>query len=149
VKRPWLTTPKGQRTAMWLGTLLAFLSLIPLTLQLQHEQQRQVVSQLQDRISGSCDLSDCPPIEILAGLKVTEVEITEGENINFVTVHFSNPGRLAGERELRIEVRNQDGVWLEGAKSWVKLQDKNPVSVQFGLTTDVADLKAAKLLLGY
>lgn len=150
MKRPFFTTPRGQRLALHLANLISVLLLALLALQVELvEGPRKDVPQLRSDSLQSCILLECGKIEDLAGLEPISVIFTEGEYINTVRVEFVNHGRLEGSRDLRIELRDREGGFLEAASSTISLSLNGRTHIDFGLTHPKSVIDAGTLTLSY
>lgn len=150
MKRPFFTTPKGQRLALHLGNLLSVLLLVALSLQITLvEAPRKIVPQLDSSSLQSCLVLECGKIEDLAGLEPIRVVFTEGKYINTVRVEFVNHGRLEGTRNLRLELRDSEGGFLEAASSRLTLTPQGRIHVDFGMTHPESVINAGTLKLSY
>lgn len=150
MKRPFFTTPKGQRLTLHLANLLSVVLLIALSLHLTLvEAPRKVVPQLDSGNLQSCLVLECGKIEALSGLEPISVTFTEGEFINTIRVEFVNHGRLEGERQLRLELRDSEGGFLEAASSKLSLTLVGRTHVDFGLTHPESVIDKGALKLSY
>ncbi len=150
MKRPFFTTPKGQRLALHLSNLLSLLLLAALFIQVtQIEAPRKNVPQLDSANLQSCMVLDCGKIEELGNLEPIRVVFTEGKYINTVRVEFVNHGRLEGTRYLRLELRDSDGRFLEAASSRVLLTLQGRTHIDFGLTHPESVINQGTLKLSY
>jgi hypothetical protein len=150
VRRPFFTTPKGQRLALHLSNLLSILLLAALALQVNLvEAPRKQVPQLQSDSLQSCIVLECGKIEDLAGLEPISVIFTEGKYINTVRVEFVNHGRLEGERDFRLELRDAEAGFLEAASSKMVLNLNGRNHIDFGLTHPKSVIDAGSLILRY
>lgn len=150
MKRPFFTTPKGQRLALHLSNLISVLLLVALALQVTLvENPRKVVPQLQSDNLQNCVVLECGKISDLGDLEPIRVAFTEGKYINTVRVEFVNHGRLVGTRYLRLELRNSAGGFLESASTRVVLGLNGRTHADFGLTHSEDSLKRGTLKLGY
>ena len=150
MSRPYFTTHKGQKTALWIGNALSLLLLATLSLQLTLvESPRTKVPQLESSNLTYCEVLTCGKIESIANLEPVAISITEGDHINTVRVEFVNHGRLVGSREFRIEFRDANGNWLESAKATLELTSKGRLAIDFGLTHPKQTLESGILNLVY
>ena len=150
MKRPFFTTPKGQRLALHLSNLISVLLLTALALQVAFvENPRKDVPQLRSDNLQSCVVLECGKIEDLSGLEPINVIFTEGKYINTLRVEFVNHGRLEGARDLRLELRSSDGGFLEAASSKVLLTLNGRTHIDFGLTHPESVIDAGTLTLRY
>ena len=150
MKRPFFTTPKGQRLAMHLSNLLSVVLLVALALHtILVEAPKSNVPQLDSGNIQHCVVLECGKLSDLGGLEPVKVTITEGEFINTVRVDFVNHGRLDGTRDLRLELRNSSGEFLEAASGQIRLGLVGRNYAEFGVTHPIESLERGKLLLGY
>jgi hypothetical protein len=150
VKRPFFTTPKGQRLALHMANLISVLLLIALSLQMSLvEAPRKVVPQLESSNLQSCLVLECGKIDELGGLEPIRVVFSEGKYINNLRVEFVNHGRLEGSRYLRLELRDSAGGFLEAASARVLLTQQGRTHVDFGLTHPESVISRGTLKLSY
>jgi hypothetical protein len=150
LKKPWLLTQNGQRSALWVANLLSMLLLLAVVLQFNLvEMPRQQVSNLNPASISECALMECGKIQDLAGLEPVEITVVESANINQLRVRFVNHGKLIGRRELWLELRDSNGVFLEAAKTNLELIAKGRLVAEFGFTTAPAQIKTGSLTLKY
>jgi hypothetical protein len=150
VKRPFFTTPKGQRLALHMANLISVLLLVALYLQVSLvEAPRKVVPQLESSNLQSCLVLECGKIQDLGDLEPIRVVFTEGKYINNLRVEFVNHGRLEGSRYLRLELRDSDGGFLEAASARVLLTLQGRTHVDFGLTHPESVINRGTLKLSY
>lgn len=150
MKRPWLTTPKGQRVTMLLGTLLAFLSLIPLSATLASEATRATVSQLQFGEVNFYPLEDATSVSELSGLEVLGItDVAESEFGTTINIQVLNHGQLVGKREVWAKVYSPEGNLREGMKIWLELKPKGPIYLEFFFTGTAKELAESKISLGF
>lgn len=150
MKRPFFTSPKGQRLALHLSNLISVLLLVALALQMTLvEAPRKEVPQLDSSNLRSCIVLECGKIAELGGLEPIRVGFTEGKYINTVRVEFVNHGRLEGSRYLRLELRDSSGGFLEAASSRVLLTLNGRTHIDFGLTHPEESLNRGTLKLSY
>ncbi len=150
MKRPWLLTQVGQRTSMLISTALSVLLLIALMLQdALVESPRLDVTQIDRTNISECVVLECGRIEALGGLEPESVEITPGEFVNTIRIEFVNHGRLIGEREIWLELRDSAGNWLEAGRTNLSLSPKGKTFVEFGFVQSVGAIDAGTLRLQY
>ena len=150
MRRPFFTTPKGQRLALHLSNLLSIVLLAALAIQVTLvETPRKQVPQLQSDSLQSCVVLECGKIKDLAGLEPISVNFTEGKYINTVRVEFVNHGRLEGERDFRLELRDENGEFLEAASSRMLLELNGRTQIEFGITHPEDVIARGTLLLRY
>jgi len=150
LKRPWLTTPKGQRITMQLGILLALLSLVPLYFTMTAELSRTNVSQLQFGAVNFYPLEQADYVAELAGLEVVGItDVAESEFGTTVKIQVLNHGQLVGKREVWAKVYSPEGKLREGMKIWLELRQKGPIYLEFFFTGTAKELAESKLSLGF
>ncbi len=135
MKRPWLTTPKGQRITMLLGTLLSLLALIPLYFTMTSELGRYNVSQLQFGEVNFYPLDQAKSVTELSGLEVLGISnVSESVFGTTVKIQVLNHGQLVGKREVWAKVYSPAGKLREGMKIWLDLKAKGPIYLEFFFT---------------
>ncbi len=150
MKRPWLTTPKGQRITMQLGILLALLSLVPLYFTMASELDRTNVSQLRFGAVNFYPLEQADYVTELAGLEVVGItDVAESEFGTTVKMQVLNHGQLVGKREVWAKVYSPEGKLREGMKIWLELRQKGPIYLEFFFTGTAKELAESKLSLGF
>lgn len=150
MKRPWLTTPKGQSVTMVLGTLLALLSLIPLSATLASEAGRATVSQLQFGEVNFYPLEDATSVSELSGLEVLGItDVAESEFGTTIKIQVLNHGQLVGKREVWAKVYSPEGNLREGMKIWLELKPKGPIYLEFFFTGTAKELAESNISLGF
>lgn len=150
MKRPWLTTPRGQRVTMLLGTLLAVFSLIPMGMTLSAEAARTNVSQLQFGEVKFYPLEEAKSISELAGLEVLDISnVSESEFGTTIRIQALNHGQLVGKREVWAKVYSPEGNLREGMKIWLYLKPKGPIYLEFFFTGTAKELAESKISLGF
>lgn len=150
MKRPFFTTPKGQRIAMVLGTLLSLLALLPLYFTMTSELARSSVSQLQFGEVNFYPLDEAKSVSELAGLEVLGIsEVTESDFGTTVKIQVLNHGQLVGKREVWAKVYSPAGKLREGMKIWLELRAKGPIYLEFFFTRTAKELGESKISLGF
>lgn len=150
MKRPWLTTPKGQRITMLLGTLLALLALIPLYFTMATELARTNVSQLQFGEVNFYPLDQAKSVTELAGLEVVGIsDVSESQFGTTLKIQVLNHGQLVGKREVWAKVYSPAGHLREGMKIWLDLKPKGPIYLEFFFTGTAEELSESKISLGF
>lgn len=150
MKRPWLTTPKGQRITMLLGTVLALLSLVPLSFTMATELARSNVSQLQFGQVNFYPLEKAQSVTELAGLEVAGItNVSESEFGTTLKIQVLNHGQLIGKREVWAKVYSPTGHLREGMKIWLDLKGKGPIYLEFFFTGTAEELAESKISLGF
>lgn len=150
LKRPWLTTPKGQRIMMLLGTLLAVVSLIPLYFTMSSELARTNISQLHFGEVNFYPLDNAKSVSELSGLEVVGItDVSESEFGTTLKIQVLNHGQLVGRREVWAKVYSPEGKLREGMKIWLELKQKGPIYLEFFFTGTTAELSESKISLGF
>lgn len=150
MKRPWLTTPRGQQITMWLGVLVSLLALVPLNTQLELDQKRATIEQLELAGIRYCEVASCGQLEIAGGLEVTS-DLTLEENDFGVNAKLRviNHGMALGDREFWFELRSESGQRVESMRGQLSLTPKGPQFIEFFFTGTKAEFEGASLILGY
>jgi len=114
---------------------------------------RTAVKQLDPSQIDYCNLSECLPVNKLAGLELVTapepyvaVEVKWGTNVR---LRFVNHGRLEGTRELRLVLRSDKGKIVEMMRQEVTFLPKGPMLVDFFFTGFPEELDSGTLQLGY
>ena len=150
MKRPWLTTPRGQQITMWLGVLVALLALVPLSSQLELDAQRADLKQLDSQSVTYCEVASCGDLEIAGGLEVTdELVLEENEFGVNARLRVINHGLAAGTREFWFELRSEAGSRVESMRGLLTLTPKGPQYIEFFFTGTKDELTSGNLILGY
>ena len=135
---------------MVLGTLLALLSLIPLSFTLSTEASRTAVSQLQFGEVNFYPLEDATSVTELAGLEVVGItDVAESEFGTTLKIQVLNHGQLLGKREVWAKVYSTEGNLREGMKIWLELKPKGPIYLEFFFTGTAKELAESKISLGF
>ena len=135
---------------MVLGTLLALLSLIPLSSTLSTEANRTAVSQLQFGEVNFYPLEDATSVTELAGLEVVGItDVAESEFGTTLKIQVLNHGQLLGKREVWAKVYSPEGNLREGMKIWLELKPKGPIYLEFFFTGTAKELAESKISLGF
>ncbi len=135
---------------MFLGTLLALLSLIPLSFTLSTEASRTTVSQLQFGEVNFYPLEDATSVTELAGLEVVGItDVAESEFGTTLKIQVLNHGQLLGKREVWAKVYSPEGNLREGMKIWLELKPKGPIYLEFFFTGTAKELAESKISLGF
>ena len=135
---------------MVLGTLLALLSLIPLSSTLSTEANRTAVSQLQSGEVNFYPLEDATSVTELAGLEVVGItDVAESEFGTTLKIQVLNHGQLLGKREVWAKVYSPEGNLREGMKIWLELKPKGPIYLEFFFTGTAKELAESKISLGF
>ena len=154
MKRPWLTTTTGQRWSIGLSVVISTVMVVSLfSYWILQAAPRIQIAQLDPNQIEYCQLSDCAPIDKLAGLElVTTPEpylVVVSEWGTSIQLRFVNHGRLEGTRELRLLLRSDNGKIIEGMRQEVTFSPKGPVLVEFFFTGFPKELQSSTLELGY
>ena len=150
VKRPWLLTQVGQRTSMLISIALSVVLLLALTLQnALVEAPRYVVTQIDRTEISECVVLECGRIEAIGGLESESIDVTAGQFVNTIRIEFVNHGRLVGEREIWLELRDSSGKWLEAGRTKLNLNPKGKTFVEFGFVQNVSAIRSGVLSLQY
>ena len=150
MKRPWLTTPRGQQITMWLGVLVSLLALVPLNTQLELDQKRATIEQLELASIRYCEVASCGQLEIAGGLEITS-DLTLEENDFGVNAKLRviNHGMALGDREFWFELRSESDQRVESMRGQLSLTPKGPQFIEFFFTGTKAEFEGASLILGY
>ena len=150
MKRPWLTTPRGQQITMWLGVLVSLLALVPLNTQLELDQKRATIEQLELASIQYCEVASCGQLEIAGGLEITS-DLTLEENDFGVNAKLRviNHGMALGDREFWFELRSESGQRVESMRGQLSLTPKGPQFIEFFFTGTKAEFEGASVILGY
>ena len=150
MKRPWLTTPRGQQITMWLGVLVSLLALVPLNTQLELDQKRATIEQLELASIQYCEVASCGQLEIAGGLEITS-DLTLEENDFGVNAKLRviNHGMALGDREFWFELRSDSGQRVESMRGQLSLTPKGPQFIEFFFTGTKAEFEGASVILGY
>ena len=149
LKRPWILTPKGQRSSMLFATLLALLSIPFAALTVAQELDRQP-QPLDTTQVDYCELKNCEKISKLANLEVVGIEsIEEGKYGILIEIRLLNHGSLSGEREVWAELRSATGNRIESMRGVVQLSPKGKQMLELFFTGNLDELQSGKLLLGF
>ena len=154
MKRPWLTTTTGQRWSIGLSVVISTVMVVSLfSYWILQAAPRIQIAQLDPNQIEYCQLSDCAPVDKLAGLElVTTPEpylVVVSEWGTSIQLRFVNHGRLEGTRELRLLLRSDNGKIIEGMRQEVTFSPKGPVLVEFFFTGFPEELQSGTLELGY
>ena len=152
MKRPWILTPKGQRSSLHIANLLSLALFLGFAFHFTLvESPRQQVVQLDTANVTYCELDLCPAIQ---GLELVNpaAAISDLEQRAFgtaMTLDFSNRGRLEGSRVLWVKVISPSGVVIEMASTEITMNLKNRTRAEFLFVSTKTELSEAKILLGY
>ena len=150
MKRPWLITPRGQQITMWLGVLVSLLALVPLNTQLELDQRRATLEQLELASIQYCEVTSCGVIEIAGGLEITgDLRLEEDDFGVNARLRVINHGMALGDREFWFELRTESGQRVESMRGQLSLTAKGPQFIEFFFTGTKAELEGASLNLGY
>ena len=135
---------------MWLGVLVSLLALVPLNTQLQLDQKRATIEQLELASVQYCEVSSCGVIEIAGGLEITsDLLLAEKDFGVNAKLRVINHGMAIGDREFWFELRGESGQRVESMRGQLSLTPKGPQFIEFFFTGTKAELKGASLILGY
>jgi hypothetical protein len=152
LKRPWLLTPRGQRTAMHLANLVSLAMFLSFVFYFALvENPRSQVLQLDPENISYCEIGSCPKIQ---GLEITNgasatAKLEERAFGQLLTLELTNHEMLSGSRELWLKVESPDGRVLEMASVVIELGLKNRTIAEFLLVSEKSLILDAKLSLGY
>ena len=150
MKRPWLTTPRGQQITMWVGVIVALLALVPLSSQLELDSERAALKQLDPQSVTYCEIASCANLGIAGGLEVTDELILEENEFGVnARLRVINHGLALGTREFWFELRSEAGSRVESMRGLLTLTAKGPQYIEFFFTGSMEELAAGKLILGY
>ncbi|MEL0135057.1 MAG: hypothetical protein VW803_02605 [Aquiluna sp.] len=150
MKRPWLTTPRGQQITMWLGVLVSLLALVPLNTQLELDQKRATIEQFELASIQYCEVASCGQLKIAGGLEITsELTLEENEFGVNAKLRVINHGMALGDREFWFELRSEGGQRVESMRGQLSLTPKGPQFIEFFFTGTKAEFECANLILGY
>ena len=150
MKRPWLTTPRGQQLTMLLGVLVSLLALLPLSSQLAVDQNRATIKQLELGSIQYCEVTSCGVIEIAGGLEITDQLLLEESSVGVnAKLRVINHGMALGEREFWFDLRGETGERIESMRGQLVLSAKGPQYIEFFFTGTKAEFEGASLILGY
>ena len=149
LKRPWILTPKGQRSSMLLATLLALLAIPFAALAVAQELDR-LPQPLDTSQVDYCELASCKKISKLEDLEVLGIEsIEEGKYGILIEIRLLNHGSLSGKREVWAELRSASGNRIESMRGVVQLSPKGKQLLELFFTGNLDELQSGKLLLGF
>ena len=135
---------------MWLGVLVSLLALIPLASQLELDQKRSAIEQLDSSSIRYCELSSCGTLDIAGGLEITqELLLEENEFGVNARLRVVNHGMAIGEREFWFELRSAEGERVESMRGLLTLSPKGPQHIEFFFTGDAAEITEGELIVGY
>ena len=149
MKRPWLLTPRGQRVAIVVATLISILAVFPAVNQIAQEVSRGV-PQLDSTAVAYCELSSCGEIASVPGLLVQGSYVaTQSEFGVFISIPVLNTAPLSGEREVWVQLKSAAGTQVEGMRGRLVLGPKGQNQIELFFTGSVAELEAGTLHLGF
>ena len=135
---------------MWLGILVAVMALLPLSSQLQLEEQRSAVEQLKQESVQYCEIASCGVIEIAGGLEITtELLLEETEFGVNAELRVINHGMASGSREFWFELRSPQGQRIESMRGQLDLSGKGAQYIDFFFTGTKSEMTNGTLILGY
>jgi len=149
LKRPWLLTPRGQRVAILVATLLSILAIIPAANQIAQEVSRDV-PQLDSTNVFYCELPSCGEVDSVPGLVVQGSYVaTESEFGVFISIPVLNTALLSGEREVWVQLKSAAGAQVEGMRGRLVLGTKGQNQIEVFFTGNLDELDAGTLHLGF
>ena len=149
MKRPWLLTPRGQRIAIVVATLISILAIFPAANQLAAESSRGV-PQLDSSSVSYCELSSCGEIASVPGLLVQGSYVaTQSEFGVFISIPVLNTALLSGEREVWVQLKSAAGTQVEGMRGLLVLGPKGQNQIEVFFTGNLDELETGTLLLGF
>ena len=135
---------------MWLGVLIALLTLLPLSSQLELDAQRATLKQLDPKAITYCEIASCGDWEIAGGLELTdELVLDENEFGVNARLRVINHGMASGTREFWFVLRSETGERVESMRGLLTLTPKGPQYIEFFFTGTKAELTGGNLILGY
>lgn len=155
MKRPWILSPGGKRTALHLANVASLLLFASFTLQFALvETPRQNVIQLNSQNVSYCQLaptSGCPAIQglILENGETALANLEGRENGTVLFLEFTNTLRLEGRRELWLRLESPSGKILEMSRVEIQMGLKIRTAAQFLLVSNLEAIQTGKLFLGY
>ena len=145
-------TPKGQRTSLHMANVLSLVLFIGFVLNYTtQELPKANVTQLDTSNVTYCELMDCEEIQglVLENGDIAQEEVVETKNGVLLTLEFRNSGMLQGERELWLRVISAECKILEMASVEISLSLRTKTVAEFELVSNLDQIRAGKLLLGY
>ena len=150
MKRPWLTTPRGQQLTMLLGVLVSLLAMVPLSSQIDLDQRRATIEQLELGSIQYCEVTSCGVLEIAGGLEITDQLLLEESSVGVnAKLRVINHGMALGTREFWFDLRSETGERIESMRGQLVLSAKGPQYIEFFFTGTKAEFEGASLILGY
>lgn len=158
MKRPWILSPSGKRTALHLANVASLMLFVAYALHfVLVETPRQHVVQLDPKNTSYCEIAafptepSCPEIQ---GLELTNgqtaiANLATQANGTSLSLDFTNHQQLQGSRELWLRLENQNGEILELARVKIELGLKIRTTAEFLLVSNPEDIRSGKLWLGY
>ena len=152
MKRPWIITPKGQRTTMHIANVGALLLFVAFVFQYQFvEQPRSEVPQLDTSNVTYCELTECGE---MFGIELENGAVAAADSIQTpigveLSLKFVNQARLDGRRELWLRMDTRDGEFVEAASTWIDLGLKTHTVAKFMITGLKAEIENSKIYIGY
>ena len=90
---------------MWLGVLVSLLALVPLNTQLELDQRRATLEQLELASIQYCEVTSCGVIEIAGGLEITgDLRLEEDDFGVNARLRVINHGMALGDREFGVKI---------------------------------------------
>lgn len=152
MKRPWIITPKGQRTSLHIANLTSLILFLAFVFQYQFvEQPRTEVPQLDTANVTYCELSEC---DEMFGIALTNGVIAQAEAVQTpigveLTLNFTNQARLEGRRQLWLRMETQSGEFVEAASTWIDLGLRVQTEAKFMITGLKEEILNSKIFIGY
>ena len=135
---------------MLFSVFLSVAILIPLAMQLQLEDSRRQVTQLDRTNVAFYPKSQWRQITELAGLEVIkDPQVSETEFGTTVIFEVINVGRLEGRREVWAKLYSPTGHLREGMKIWLELKPKGRNRLEFFFTGTAAEFLESSIELGF
>ena len=149
MRRPWILTPRGQRTSAIFASALSLI-LIPLAAAQISGELSRVPTPLDSKTIDYCEVSSCSMVAKLPGIEVVGIEqIIEGEFGILIEIRLINHAQLVGEREIWAELRGEDNGRIESMRGVVSLSPKGRQLLELFFTGSLDELETGTLLLGF
>lgn len=152
MKRPWLLTQNGKKTAMHAANFLSLLLFMAFVLQFTLvERPRTQVPQLDTANVTYCEITECSEVfgvrlENGAAAKSNAIQTPIGVELE---LNFSNTARYEGKRQLWIRMETSTGEFVEAASTWVEFGLKIQAVANFSITGTLDEFQNSRLYLGY
>lgn len=135
---------------MWLGVIASLLVLVPLAGQLELDQERSSIEQLDSSSIQYCEVQSCGTLEIAGGLEITTELLLEENDFGVnAKLRVVNHGMAVGAREFWFDLRSPNGSRIEAIRGNLVLTPKGPQYIEFFFTGTSAELTGGSLILGY